>query len=354
VIGSGISVCQDKDIPLLFERFKKVYPANPLLQDRKYFDWHYRENPFNSTDDYTFLCSWRDSSINGFIGFSPIEFRFERAIYQGCWVENWYSEEGAVGMALLGQVMSRFDHRLMAGMSSDALPIYQQFKIPLLYKLPRLIGIIDAGRTAARFEISDEQTLSRLSESAVVLEGLQEDPGTTYSRRFSADHEYAFDRWDSVSGFIRRTGRYLNWRYLDIPSHDYQAIIGADDQFAIFRCEKIKGTPDSAVRILEWNFRGESSQGALASILHAKGCSGAILVDFFCTSPEVRSELANMGFVPDTESGFDKIPYLFRPAFHAKGIPLAIDLPPHRKEREIDFDHWYITKGDSDLDRMKL
>ena len=39
---------------------------------------------------------------------------------------------------------------------------------------------------------------------------------------------------------------------------------------------------------------------------------------------------------------------------YKKSIDVAIDIPPHREKRTLNFDEWYITKGDSDMDRIKL
>ena len=98
---------------------------------------------------------------------------------------------------------------------------------------------------------------------------------------------------------------------------------------------------------------GDSASNALAVILREARENECILIDFFCTAEEVGKELSQHGFFPES-SVSSKIPYLFRPIHYADGISLAIDLPPHQTERSIDYFEWYFTKGDNDIDRIKL
>ncbi len=65
------------------------------------------------------------------------------------------------------------------------------------------------------------------------------------------------------------------------------------------------------------------------------------------------ASLEKLGFLPSSALS-SQIPDLFRPTNYSGGIAVAIDMPPHREERKLDFGQWYITKGDSDVDRVKL
>lgn len=347
--------CLESDIPLLSQLFAKVHPANPRLQERDFIDWQFRDNPLNHSEGYTLFCSWEGSSISGFVGYSPVDVWVDGCRHDGCWIQEWYAQRGAVGLALLGQVMSLYDHRLIVGITLDAFRVYEAYKIPMLDRLPRWTGIIDPEIAAIRFDIGDEASLELMYASAETLRGRRDTSRIYHCDRFDPDVEFRFDRWSSIKGYAGRTGEYLNWRYFDIPRHNYRAIGGPNGQFAVYRVEKMKGFEESVVRILEWNFWGDSAGEAVQTILQEGQREGAILMDFFCTSSEVAEGLEDAGFVPSTSFATTPIPYLFRPLHHtAEGIRVAIDLPPHRRDRHVAFNEWYITKGDSDMDRIKV
>jgi hypothetical protein len=78
-----------------------------------------------------------------------------------------------------------------------------------------------------------------------------------------------------------------------------------------------------------------------------------ILLDFHCASGVPARGLERIGFVPQSATK-KPMPDLFRPMNYSGGHALALDFPPHRTTRAIDFDRWYITAGDSDVDRVKL
>jgi hypothetical protein len=346
--------CSLGDIPSLQELFARVYRSNPRLQERDHFDWQFRDNPFNQSEDYTLFCSWQGSSINGFVGYTPVQFCHDGNTLDGCWIEKWYAETGTAGIELLGRVMSLYDHRLIAGITPDAARVYELYKIPILNEMPRGIGIIDHAKCAARFEIHDHDSLERMLAGSIVLNPLEDSSGIRHVERFDPDEEFGFDGWNAIRGYGRRTGAYLNWRYFDIPRHNYEAISGNGGQFAVYRTETIKGFEESVIRILEWNFSDGWAERAIAAILEVGKRSGAIMIDFFCTAREILEDMERLGFIPDSLFAKSVIPSLFRPLFHAEGVRVAIDIPPHRNLRKGAFDNWYITKGDSDLDRIKL
>jgi hypothetical protein len=346
--------CSAEDIPQLQKLFATVYRSNPRLQERDYVDWQFRDNPYNQTEDYALFCSWDDSSINGFVGYTPVQFQHEGRTFDGCWIEKWYAETGTVGIELLGRVMSLYDNRFMSGVSTDAVRVYKQYRIPILNEMPRGVGIIDHAKCAARFEIQNHDSLERMLVGSTVLNEMADDTGIQHLDRFDPDAEFRFDRWSSVKGYGSRTGTYLNWRYFHIPRHNYVALVGVGGQFAVYRIETIKGLEESVIRILEWNFSGVWAERAIAAILQAGRRSGAIMVDFFCTAREVLKDMERLGFIPGSLFKEPSIPYLFRPLFRADGISVAIDIPPHRKTRDGAFDSWYLTSGDSDIDRIKV
>jgi len=340
---------------LLLATLKDVYAANPNLQSPAYFNWQFRDTPFRESDAYQFWILWESGEIRGFLGYMPVEFRFRGDVHRGCWTLNWHAfGHSANGLMLLSRLMQDYDHRFLIGLTSDSIDIYRAYRIPLMMNLPRWIGILNPEKVAQHFKIVNPVNRQRLRAASDRLLNNDDANGIVPCTRFDPDEEFDWSPWPNVRGHVRRTGTYLNWRYLDIPKHNYRAIHGDDGQFAIYRIERIEGTTDAVIRILEWRFSGRCAAEALACILKEGAAQEAVLADFFATARDVGAELEALGFVSSSVFGAEPIPFLFRPIHHTDGICVGIDMPPHRRRRDVDFDAWYITKGDSDLDRIKM
>ena len=72
-----IRQCQSDDVPQLLEHLKSIYEFNPRLYERDYFDWQFKNIPFGSNDEYTFMILWEAEEIKGFLGYNPIQFYFQ-------------------------------------------------------------------------------------------------------------------------------------------------------------------------------------------------------------------------------------------------------------------------------------
>ena len=350
-----IARCQEEDIPALLSLFANIYPHNPRLQEREYLDWQFRQSPFAEEPGYG-LWLYRDAqTIKSFIGCVPVQVRCGDNFYRGCYLQNWYAcvRDGSA-LALLSQVMAHYDYRMMFGITPEAGRIYGALKIPLLSVMPRWIGILDPERVATLCRIDGRVHGARLTASAEQLLG--HGYGTPIGRvaRFDDEQEFVLAGTDGIKSHVRRTGRLLNWRYIDIPAHDYRILHGPSGQFVVYRIEPITGHEASVVRILEWCARGDWEKSALVALIKDGLEHRAILADFFCTATHLGVRLEALGFVSAEHFSGTPLPHLFRP-LHWSHVPaLAIDFPPHGRPRHLNFGQWYLTKGDSDLDRIKL
>jgi hypothetical protein len=113
------------------------------------------------------------------------------------------------------------------------------------------------------------------------------------------------------------------------------------------------GTDASSIRLLEWTFAPEETAGALATVMVEAAPRNPVLIDFHCTNRALGDSLVPFGFMASGVTSVG-IPDLFRPINRSGGYAVAIDLPPHRTQRALEFDSWYITIGDADIDRVKL
>jgi hypothetical protein len=223
-------------------------------------------------------------------------------------------------------------------------------KIPVVPAIPRWWAAIDAGQVAALFGL-DAADLAVATRSAELFRRNDSAVLARHVGRLDPHDEFFWDRSDAANG-ARRTGRYLNWRYVDIPKHDYR-VIRTERGLGVYRVETIMHTDASVIKLLEWTFDPEETGGALAAVAEAARDRNPVLIDFHCTNRAVGNRLTPFGFVTQ-EATRVPMPDMFRPTNRSGGYVLAVDLPPHRTTRTMDWDSWYITIGDSDVDRVKL
>lgn len=352
--GAIVRQCESRDIEKLIPLFKEAYKYNPRMQELDFIDWQFRNTPFAYNDFYSMLVSISGNEIKGFFGYLPIEFRFDGIIKTGCIAYNWYSVgNDRSGIKLLSELEVRYDNVFHLGCTADSEAIFKVYRIPMGF-LERWVAVIDSGKIEKVFNIEDETCKEQLKKSSKIINSKTSSSENVFlCDRFEDNEEFHFDKWKSIRSYIRRTGKYLNWRYVAIPRHNYKIIRADGGQFAVYRIEQIKDQSESVVRILEWNFFGKSAKDALAFIVDEAKTQKGILVDFLSTATEIGKSLEEIGFFKVEENN-KEIPYLFRPIYFTSDILLAIDLPPHRSIRDLNFSEWYITKGDSDMDRIKL
>jgi len=350
-----VEFCRESDIPELFACFKQWYAFNPRMQEVEYFNWQFRDCPVRlGKGEYDFLVMREESgAVAGCLGFSGFEFNLNGAIATGGWTHNWYApDQHEAGFALLSKFMGLTDNRLFLRLNEKSSAVIRLLRVPFIPAMHRWWAVADAARAAELFQMSAPADRDVLARSAGLLGKLRAAASVPVVPRLDLDAEFHFAHCPEIVGYPRRSGRYLNWRYADIPKHDYK-LIRSERAFAAFRVETIKGTDAGVVRILEWSFGREETPAALATIMDLVAARRPALIDFHCTAASVGRLLEPYGFMSQSATTAP-MPDLFRPLNHSGGYAVAIDLPPHRTHRHIDFDSWYITNGDSDIDRVKL
>ena len=351
-----IAECREEDLDRLFARFMEAYPNNPRLQEQDYFDWEYKRTPFRPTGQYTFLVHGNGDVVDGFIGVVPVQVRYQGEIHEGCWLQNWYDWRRDVSaLRLLFKAMADYPIRFMVGTTPDSNRIYKAMGFSLLAELPRWIGVLNAAKVAQICEIRDPADGELIAGSASRLRQLGDGDHVATIRRFDNGEEFHLKGIEMIQGYVRRTARFLNWRYIDIPRHNYRILRGGQDQFVVYRIEEITGQAEKCyvIHILEWFAWGPWEQECVATIVAEGNAAKAILIDFFCTSPAVSEGLVRLGFLARGDFRDRPPPYLFRPPCWRQELSLAVDACPAGHRQAVDFSQWYITKGDSNVDRVK-
>jgi hypothetical protein len=348
-----VNLCQATDLPELFGRFAEWYRFNPRMQERNYFDWQFRDTPHRLADgEFDFLILRENDKIVGCLGFTGFEFRSDGAINLGGWTHNWYAPDRRDGgLALMFRFMELVDNRFIFRFNENTARVFSLLRVPMIAAVPRWWAVTNADHAADlfRLESSDRVVVTRSAAGMKRIDGARPIHSVD---RFDPEEEFTLTHLTEGLNGVRRTGKYLNWRYLDIPGHRYHAIRG-DRGMGIHRVETIMDHDVSVIRIVEWTFDGDECGAALASVLREHNDTKPILLDFHCASSLPARGLEQIGFMPQTATT-KPMPDLFRPMNYSGGHALALDFPPHRTTRAIDFDRWYITAGDSDVDRVKL
>lgn len=354
-----VAACRAADLPAVKARFAEWFRFNPRLQEDDFLTWQFQRSPVRLSDDeLDLLLLWREGEIQGCIGYSGFRFSHEGQIREGGWPHCWINA-GPVpsdGLLLLSAFQSRADSRIMMRLSEDAMRVHRLYRVPLIEKMPRWWASPDPEALTAA--LASQPDRAKALDWRVVMSSADRLDATLGARagepftRIPEGHAFSMANWPSVRSWALRDAAYLNWRYADIPRHDYR-ILAEEDELAVFRIEPAKDAAAHVVKILEWTVAPANAAGFMTRILEQAGHAGCALIDFHCTAEAIGDSLTPLGFV--REAGPETAPPdLFRPTNWSGGYQLAIDLPPHRRPREIDFSSWCVTLGDSDLDRVKL
>ena len=350
---SEISACVAADLPELMERFSIWYRHNPRMVETDYFNWQFRDAPHRRLDgEYDFWVLRENGRITGSLGFIGFELRQGETVSSAGWPVAWQCEtQLGGGLHLYSKFMQLFDNRLTTRFSETTQRLYEMYNIPFIRTIPRWCAAKDAGAIAAICEMPFGD-IDILKESADLLNGVERSDPFKFVDRLDDEAEFRTSHFSDVENGCRRSGLYLNWRYLDIPKHDYRMFC-SERGFAVYRTEQIMDHEQSAIRIVEWTFGAEETEQALATLLTDTAELDVALIDFHTTAVAIGKTLEVYGFFPQDRTS-QPMPDLFRPVNHSGGYQASVDLPPHRTARKVNFGHWYITAGDSDLERVKL
>jgi hypothetical protein len=262
------------------------------------------------------------------------------------------SEKG-YGYLTINSLFSKYDILPLLDISNDIKKIYDVLKIPMK-SLYRWIGFIQPEIIANFYDIGKSTDI--IKDSSAILQNNNNSLGWKFVKKLPLEMNFRIEKfYPQIKGYVVRSSSYLNWRYVEIPSHNYKIILSNDNNnLVIYRIEQIKDQPEySVIRLLEWIVQDNLSQSAISFIIKDGMKHNSILIDFFCTSKSIGSSLNKVGFVSDTYLESEQIPRLFRPTFHAPPILVGVNVNNIECGDEFNFEEWYITKGDGDLDRMK-
>jgi len=346
-----IKRCKAEHYQTLKHIFRRVYSSNPNLQKFRYFNWQFKENPYNSDGEYTLWILEDSSEIKGFYGWIPVEVLTEKTL--ACEPILWWTAKDSkgFGIELLSKIVQNSSICLFHGCTSQSLDIFKHFRFQI-FPLKRLIGVIDLDAVEHLFKIQRSlNSMSILQE----FDPISYDINTSRVNkinRFDNNEEMTFKNFSTITARLKYSSDFLNWRYVDIPDSSYQIIRGErEGEYCIYRLEKIKNYDFSVLRIIEWSFGIDTANEAIAFLIKESNYNKVILIDFFCSSVEIGNLFKQRNFGCSTDNIYNNIPYLFRPIKCTSNPMTALYC---NNNHYIDNNYWYITKGNSDLDRVKF
>ena len=336
--------------------FAEIYRANPRMVEKDFVDWAYGRLSLGEPEAYNLWISNRDGAIGAFMAEIPLAAIHDGREVTGAWPGLWWGAAREDALAVYFQVMKSFHPRLYLGLTPVAAEVTRSLGMAFLERLPRWVGILDPVPVSA-FSTDGAAWAAQYAASCAALGALPaDDPDIRECAEFGADFEASPSAFHpEVQSFVRRTGPFLNWRYMRMPRHNYRAFVdGRSGGLAVCRTETVSGQSYAVTRVVEWLVRRDRAAAMLGRLAAEAKEAGAVLMDFFCSSRIVGHVLEGLGMLDEDAVG-RSVPAYFRPLWNPPhGLALAIDFLPLRRPKRVDFDTWYISRGDSDVDRVKL
>ncbi len=341
------------DFPELEKVFKCEYPNNLKLREKSYFDWQFLNSPYNPCPgEYCFYVATAKDEIFGFAGGIPTPYSFAGKTLQACQVVNLNSRfrmSTTAGLNLLSHLKSKYDMLMYSNLTPDAIKLYRAMKLPLIEDINRWFLIMDKEKVSRDLQVQDDMFFDDLVASSFERFSAPKSEYVVVDR-FSDDRVPKIV-WDAKYSILPE-GKYLNWRYVDIPNHRYICVENGSEH-AVFRFEKVKGSESYVLKILEWNIKRGEEIGVFSLLREFDEFQNTIMMEIFCGLERVGRALESIGFRSERQVGFGTLPMLYRPNYWRNGYSMSCDFNNPSYKSLFDYNESYLTSGEGDIDRVK-
>ncbi len=370
--------CRHSDVEAV-QRFIDQHwrPGHILTRDEALFRWQFDSTRKTGHEGFSILLAREQDRVVGMLGLIGFDFNVRGMVIPGVWLSQWTTlpevRSLGVGMDLLWAVRDLgYEAIFVLGANEIARKIYAAMGFEILPSVPRWVGVFDIEGAI--------QLLKRAAPSEQVNRLRQFCAEYAIDRRLQASKTPQVQILDSCETFAGEWDRfctnelqrsfvgpnkdaaYLNWRYINHPLFKYEMRLALEAKtrkivgLAVFRIEKVRGSDEKILRIVEFLSSPQAEAPLGESLVGAARDSGVIFADFYCTSEKRASALENVGFQRVVPT--DRIacfPARFQPleAEHSE-IAAAFWLSGGlRKElgKLAELQELYDTKADSDQDR---
>jgi GNAT superfamily N-acetyltransferase len=334
-----------------WEHFIQASYRDPdyVLLSPPYLRWQFRDNPANTTGDYSLQLVVHAQEVIAQLGEIPfIGVTSDGAKFQGSYPINLmvrpdYRESG-LGAMLLSQLLKRRKNVLNPGSSNAGATLCSGLGMLDLGFLRRYLCIIDAQvarRLAVDGRLPDRVPATATEPAALAVVSLQELP-------VQMPDTFTFPL--PACG-AERSRSFLHWRYQRHPSFRYEFLLSRDYQnILIYREEYETKTQTRVIRIVDLLARGPAQGDLLAAVVDLGRRRGVAVIDFYCSTDAYHAALIGANFFDETEYPNERIAARLQPLdFGKTNIRVLATRIEARAGAEAPA--WFVTKGDSDQDR---
>jgi GNAT superfamily N-acetyltransferase len=376
-----ISRCQADEVGDL-RRFIDEYwrRGHILARDEALLRWQYDPRRGRQADwpGPTVLVAKEDRRIVGMLGLILAEMNVRGRALPGAWLAVWLSlpevRKHGVGLKLLDAAwnLAGCEAVFVIGINEQVKRIYAGLGYEILDEVPRYVAVgdpkpaaalmlsVDANADADSVEVHCDEIAVHENQDR---EGNQQVEAVAHPGLFDADWDAAWaERFAPTLIGTNRDSTYLNWRYVNHPSFDYERRVARDARsgelhgLAVFRVEQIRGREERVLRIVEFLATPEGGPPLAGAVTEAMRRHDVAFADFYCTCEKMAAPLEAVGFrVESHEAGRPVLPCRLQPleggVFKMMG---AIRLAEEWRQRGglmVPSGDLYVTKSDGDMDR---
>ena len=345
------------ELSILKEIFADTYAHNPRLQEDSFLLWQYFDVPGRPDNlERDELCIWlieKDEDIAAIIASIPFMLHAHGKTIEAAWLQQWVNRTGGIsGLQALMEMRNEARLCFAMGFTEDAASVYQRLSFPILDAMSRYVAFPSGHQAEQVLDLTfsnEERSIIERSRSALLIGDMapaQRESGV------EEGFDYVFGSDSGVRIWPKRNSAYLNWRYRDCPKHDYR-FLRAEDALMVYRLEPIMDRDAWVVRIVEICAARCQLPALVNGLMEDEIAAGAVIWDFYCTAATYYEMLSDAGFVAESKLSVP-VPDLFRPTYRSPGLALAFEGMKGVSGGPDFWDDTYFSRGDADIDRVKL
>lgn len=348
-----IKVSTEEKLKNVFQDYLKNSAFNYTGLKYEKWHWKYMENPFFYDKQPAMWVSTIDDKIAGFLGSIPIKLKAGVRTVNAAWAVDFmvfkdYRKKG-LGMSLVKEANGFFDIFLAIGGTGMSTNLFKKMGWISLGKIPYYTKILDLDallKSKIKNIFIRIPTLKIISpvfkiycclKKAVMPKGIEIDEINNFS-------EEADLFWKEIEHFYKiavpRNRAYLSWKYDKQPGTRYVKFRVTRDNkicgYAVVRVV-INGPDTREGLILEIIIHPEDRDAAMAlisaALKHLKG-ENCPIAHCCVNDRDIRKALTRVGFIKRKP--------------HMRFL-IKKNIDEFEELRHLD--NWYITAGDSDIDR---
>jgi GNAT superfamily N-acetyltransferase len=340
----------DKDKLLAFLR--EAYAENPRMSDARFWEWHFLENPYVSSDNLPVWIAKSGERIAGQLAAIPVELKVGDEQKSAMWILDLIVHKDFRRRGIAKRLVLKSEEFCALGlgvntMEQHAPMLLESLGWKIVRKIPRYAKLLFPGNVLP--EVSRIDPLRRainflyapFRPSAGDDSLFREGGNLRMIERFDS----AFDElWSEAVGqftcAVARDSRLLEWLYLKQPGKKFDCLGYFDDG-------KLLGYAILFVRKADSN--GAVAKAAITDLIYHPNNAEKIIDELIRGALQIAASRGAGTLVTDAVDP-QLGQRLLRCGFHRVKNPLQL-MVKSSEHRDLlyDADNWFLTRGDSDI-----